>query len=98
MGSGPLEPPAPERGDQQQANWAKDQAGHKGDALTEMCRTFWAVKNGDLPRADGVRDVAMLDKIHNGMPEHDASSASSTFTACRADFSEREQDRAAAAW
>ena len=50
---------------------------HKGDALTEMCRTFRAVKNGDLPRADGVRDVAMLDKIHNGMPDH---TASSTFT------------------
>ena len=45
---------------------------HKGDALTEMCRTFRAVKNGDLPRADGVRDVAMLDKIHSGMPEHTA--------------------------
>ena len=50
---------------------------HKGDALTEMCRTFRAVKNGELPRADGVRDVAMLDKIHNGMPDHDAKSTGS---------------------
>ena len=45
---------------------------HKGDALTEMCRTFRAVKNGDLARADGVRDITMLDKIHSGMPEHTA--------------------------
>ena len=50
---------------------------HRGHALDEMCKTFRAVKNGDLPRADGVRDVAMLDRIRDGMPEH---TASGTFT------------------
>jgi hypothetical protein len=44
----------------------------QGDALNEMCRTFRAVKNGELPRADGVRDVGMLKEIRVALPDNRA--------------------------